>query len=45
MGYQNLAETEVDAVLSDVQRRFRIDADRVYVTGLSMGVAAPSGSA
>jgi predicted esterase len=37
MGYQGLAETEVDAVLSDVQRRFHIDADRVYVTGLSMG--------
>ncbi len=37
IGYQNLAETEVDAVLSDVQRRFRIDADRVDVTGLSMG--------
>jgi predicted peptidase len=37
MGYQGLAEADVDAVLSDVQRRFRIDADRVYLTGLSIG--------
>lgn len=37
MGYRGLAETDVWAMLEDVKRRFRIDDDRVYLTGLSMG--------
>ena len=37
MGYQGIAEKDVLDVLADVKRRFRIDEDRVYLTGLSMG--------
>ncbi len=37
MGYQGLAERDVYDVLEDVRRRFNIDEDRVYLTGLSMG--------
>jgi poly(3-hydroxybutyrate) depolymerase len=37
MGYQGVAEKDVYDVLADVKRRFRIDEDRVYLTGLSMG--------
>lgn len=37
MGYQGIAEEDVYAVLDDVKKRFRIDEDRVYLTGLSMG--------
>jgi pimeloyl-ACP methyl ester carboxylesterase len=37
MGYQGIAERDVYAVLADVKRRFSIDDDRVYLTGLSMG--------
>lgn len=37
MGYRGLAESDVWAMLEDVKRRFRIDEDRVYLTGLSMG--------
>lgn len=37
MGYRGLAERDVWAMLDDVKRRFRIDEDRVYLTGLSMG--------
>lgn len=37
MGYQGIAEKDVYDVLADVKRRFRIDEDRVYLTGLSMG--------
>lgn len=37
MGYRGLAERDVWAMLEDVKRRFRIDEDRVYLTGLSMG--------
>jgi predicted esterase len=37
MGYQGLAEKDVYDVLADVKRRFSIDEDRVYLTGLSMG--------
>jgi predicted esterase len=37
MGYQGIAEKDVYDVLADVQRRFRIDSDRIYLTGLSMG--------
>lgn len=37
MGYQNLAERDVYDVLAEVQRRFAVDEDRVYLTGLAMG--------
>ncbi len=37
MGYQGIAEKDVYDVLADVQKRFPIDPDRVYLTGLSMG--------
>lgn len=37
MGYQGLAEKDVYDALADVQRRFPIDEDRIYLTGLSMG--------
>lgn len=37
MGYTMFAESDAWAVLADVRRRFRIDPDRIYLTGLSMG--------
>lgn len=37
MGYQGLAEKDVYDVLADVRKRLSVDADRVYLTGLSMG--------
>ncbi len=37
MGYQGIAEKDVLDVLADVKKRFRIDEDRTYLTGLSMG--------
>ncbi len=37
MGYQGIAEKDVYDVLADVKRRFPIDEDRTYLTGLSMG--------
>jgi predicted esterase len=37
MGYQGIAEKDVYDVLAQVQRRFPIDEDRVYLTGASMG--------
>ena len=37
MGYQGIPETDVYDVLADVERRFPIDRDRVYLTGISMG--------
>jgi pimeloyl-ACP methyl ester carboxylesterase len=37
IGYQGIAEKDVYDVLADVRRRFPIDEDRVYLTGLSMG--------
>ncbi len=37
MGYQGVAEQDVLDVLADVKRRFPIDENRVYLTGLSMG--------
>jgi len=37
MGFQGLAEKDVYDVLADVKKRFPIDEDRVYLTGLSMG--------
>jgi enterochelin esterase-like enzyme len=37
MGYQGIPEKDVYDVIADVRRRFPIDEDRVYLTGLSMG--------
>jgi len=37
MGYQGVAENDVMQVLADVKRRFPIDENRIYLTGLSMG--------
>jgi poly(3-hydroxybutyrate) depolymerase len=37
LGYQGIPEKDVYDVLADVKRRFPIDEDRVYLTGLSMG--------
>lgn len=36
-GYQGIPEQDVYDVLADVKRRFNIDEDRTYLTGLSMG--------
>jgi fermentation-respiration switch protein FrsA (DUF1100 family) len=36
-GYQGIAEEDVYQVLADVKKRFSIDENRVYLTGLSMG--------
>ena len=37
MGYQGIAERDVYDVLAEVERRYPIDEDRVYLTGISMG--------
>ena len=37
MGFQGLGERDVFQVIADVQRAYRVDPDRVYLTGLSMG--------
>lgn len=37
MGYQGVAEQDVLDVLADVKKRFPVDEDRIYLTGLSMG--------
>ncbi|HEY2018629.1 MAG TPA: alpha/beta hydrolase-fold protein [Bryobacteraceae bacterium] len=37
MGYRGIAERDVYDVLADVKRRFPVDEDRVYLTGISMG--------
>ncbi len=37
MGYQGLAEKDVYDTLAEVKKRFSVDEDRVYLTGLSMG--------
>src|SRR4029078_11794470 len=37
MWYQGIAEKDVYDVLADVKRRFPVDEDRVYLTGISMG--------
>lgn len=39
MGYQGIAEKDVYDVLAGVERRFPVDEDRVYLTGISMGGA------
>ena len=40
MDYRGIAERDVYDTLADVERRFPIDTDRVYLTGISMGGAA-----
>jgi len=37
MGYQGIAEQDVYDMIADIERRYPIDADRVYLTGASMG--------
>jgi poly(3-hydroxybutyrate) depolymerase len=37
IGYQGIAESDVYQMLAEVERRFPIDRDRVYLTGISMG--------
>ena len=37
LGYQDIGERDVYDVLADVKTRFKIDDDRIYLTGLSMG--------
>jgi pimeloyl-ACP methyl ester carboxylesterase len=37
MGYRGMAEVDALTVLEDMKRRFPIDEDRIYLTGLSMG--------
>ncbi len=37
LGYQGITEQDVFDVLDNVESRFPIDPDRVYLTGLSMG--------
>jgi len=37
MGYQGIAEHDVYDVLADIERKFPVDPDRVYLTGISMG--------
>jgi poly(3-hydroxybutyrate) depolymerase len=37
MGFQGLGERDVFQVIADVERAYRVDPDRVYLTGLSMG--------
>lgn len=37
MGYQGVAEKDVYDILADVKKRFNIDEDRTFLTGLSMG--------
>jgi poly(3-hydroxybutyrate) depolymerase len=37
MGYQGIAERDVYDMLDEVERRYPVDLDRVYLTGVSMG--------
>lgn len=37
IGYRGIAESDVYDMLADVETRFSIDRDRVYLTGISMG--------
>jgi pimeloyl-ACP methyl ester carboxylesterase len=37
MGYQGIPERDIYDVLAEVKRRFPIDEDRIYLTGVSMG--------
>jgi pimeloyl-ACP methyl ester carboxylesterase len=37
LGYIGIPEADVYAVMEDVKKRFAIDEDRIYLTGLAMG--------
>jgi pimeloyl-ACP methyl ester carboxylesterase len=37
IGYQGIAEKDVYQMLADVESRYLVDRDRVYLTGISMG--------
>ena len=37
MGYRGIGEKDVYDMLADIKRRFHIDEDRIYLTGISMG--------
>ncbi|MBC7926217.1 MAG: prolyl oligopeptidase family serine peptidase [Bryobacteraceae bacterium] len=37
IGYDGIGEKDVLAVMAEVKRRFRVDEDRVYLTGISRG--------
>ncbi len=37
MDYEGIAERDVYDVLADIKRRFPVDEDRIYLTGISMG--------
>jgi pimeloyl-ACP methyl ester carboxylesterase len=39
MGYEGIAARDVYDVLADVEKRYPVDEDRVYLTGVSMGGA------
>src|SRR5215469_9979134 len=45
MGYQGIAERDVYDVLTDIERKFPVDEDRVYLTGISMGGSGALGLA
>lgn len=40
MDYRGIAEQDIYDVISELERRFPIDPDRLYLTGISMGGAA-----
>ena len=37
MGFRGIAERDIYDVLADVKRRFPVDEDRIYLTGISAG--------
>ena len=37
MGYQGIAEKDVYDLLAEVEKKYSVDEDRVYLTGISMG--------
>jgi poly(3-hydroxybutyrate) depolymerase len=37
MGYRGISESDVYDLLADLERRFPVDQDRIYLTGVSMG--------
>ena len=37
MGYRGIAEQDVYEVIDDVKRRYPVDEDRIFLTGISMG--------
>jgi len=37
IGYRGIAEADVYEMLADVEKRYLVDRDRIYLTGISMG--------